>query len=184
MKHSLQRFCCCQCRLSVLHGWNPLCLHLVERSSQGHVERWGVKSEKWKVSAGMYRFSSLLTRSFIYLQQAGLKNASRTGAPLSTWLFPAWWCCVSSGGHTRLEAFWQVTSQVTLWFFFFFKASIAVRVRFDQTNCCLSLTGLISEVELGAQAVVYELANVAYMVIWWPDPADCCMYCIQIHKVR
>lgn len=93
--------------------------------------------------------------------QAGLKSACRTGAHTSTWPSPVWSCCVLSGGRMRLEVFWQVMSD---WPLCGFKAFAWTKVGL-KSNSCLPFTGLISEVELGAQSVVYELANVAYMVI-------------------
>ena len=42
-----------------------------------------------------------------------------------------------------------------------------------KSNSGLSSTGLISEVELDAQSVVYELANVAYMVINNEHASNC-----------
>lgn len=88
--------------------------------------------------------------------QVGLESASRIGAHTSTWLSLAWSCYVLNGGPMRLEVFQQVMPQATLGCLCLQKSSSEIYP--------LSLTGLINEVELGAQSVVYQLANVAYMV--------------------
>lgn len=107
--------------------------------------------------------SGSLTKRLI--TQAGPWSVWRTGALTSTWASPAWSCCAWSGGCTRLVASWQVRA---------FGRQLWPRNCWDKfANWWLSLpphlptspTGLISEVELGSQSIIIQVANIAYMVI-------------------
>lgn len=95
---------------------------------------------------------------YYLITQVGPKTACETGTLSSTWPSPAWPWCVLSGGPMRLEVFWQVMSLCGFRSICWAKAGL-------RSNS-LFLTGLISEVELGAQSVVYQLAGFAYMVIF------------------
>lgn len=134
----LKWICSSQCHVTVFAGFVPICLHLLEGSTQSHMGRSVFLTTAWSSSECLKRWPSFNGVCFVIFLQT-----SAAGWTLD---------CLQEWGLFIKLAIPSMLMICLSWWIFEIGGFLA---------------GVISEVELGAQSIAYQLCIVAYMVTFF-----------------